>query len=59
MEHLCGVNWYTAEMQTPYVVKASVSVEDGYHMIVTDMQNSWYCNGDVEKIKAEKKVSVL
>lgn len=56
MEHLCGVNWYTAEMQTPYVVKASVNVEDGYHMIITDMQNSWYSFGDLDKIKAEKKV---
>ena len=56
IENLCGVSWYTADPETPWLVKAAASVEFGYQMLLTDLENTYFCAGDVDLVKFEKKV---
>jgi len=57
LEGLSASTWYTADAQAPYLVKASVTAEKGYQLLVTDLKRTYYCAGDPETLKHEKKVS--
>ena len=56
IENLCGVSWYTADPEKPWLVKAAASVDFGYQILLTDLENTYFCTGDVELVKFEKKV---
>lgn len=39
IENLAGTHsWYTADPETPYLVKASASTDYGYVLLITDME---------------------
>jgi len=59
LEGLSKYSWYTADPQTPYMVKANVTAEKGYQLLITDLKRTFYCAGDPETLKNEKKVSQL
>ena len=59
LDGLLGMSWYTADPKRPYLVKASASVDKGYQILITDLKNTYFCAGDPETIKTEKKVSSL
>lgn len=56
LDGLSAATWYTADAQTPYMVKASVTAERGYQLLITDLKRTYYCAGDSETLKNEKKV---
>ena len=56
IEGLCDVSWYTADPKTPYLVKAAATQDNGYKILITDLKNTYFCSGDAETIKNEKKV---
>ena len=37
-------------------MKASASEEHGYQLLITDLKSTYFCTGDKECIKNEKKV---
>ncbi len=41
------------------MIKAAVSVDNGYHILVTEMERTWYCSADEDQIKGEKKVRFI
>ena len=59
VEGLCNVAWYTADPSHPYLIKASATVEYGYQILITDLKDTYFCAGDNECIKNEKKVEVF
>lgn len=56
IEHIVNQAWYTACPNTPYLIKAGANCESGYQLLITDLESTWFCSGDVEVIKHEKKV---
>jgi hypothetical protein len=56
LEHLNTCSWYTADPHTPYLVKACANNDSGYQILITDLKNTYFCAGDRECIKNEKKV---
>ena len=56
-QHLCNAAWYTADPGTPYLVKAAANEEFGYQILITNLKETYYCAGDIETIKQEKKVT--
>lgn len=39
IENLAGAHpWYTADPETPYLIKASASSDFGYVLLITDME---------------------
>lgn len=57
IENLAGTHsWYTADPETPYLVKASASVDYGYVLLITDMEQTYFCAGDKKTIISEKNV---
>ena len=50
--------WYIADYDKPYLVKASASVDFGYKILITDMEQSYFCAADKTTITNEKKVSM-
>ena len=59
IEALKGVSWYTADHSRPYLVKASVSEDQGYVLLITDLESTYFCAGDKDKLIAEKIVSYI
>ena len=57
IENLCGVSWFTADPDKPWLVKAAASVDFGYQILLTDLEHTYFCAGDAEMVKFEKKVS--
>lgn len=47
--------WFTADPLKPYLVKASCTEENGYSILITDMETTYFCAADQETIKNEKK----
>lgn len=39
-------------------MKAAASVDFGYQILLTDLKHTYFCAGDVEMVKFEKKVRV-
>jgi hypothetical protein len=56
VENLLDVQWYTADPQKPYMIKAAANLENGYQMLITDLKDTYFCAGDLECIKNDKKV---
>ncbi|TNV84218.1 hypothetical protein FGO68_gene9351 [Halteria grandinella] len=56
LEHIVNQPWYTACPNTPYLIKAGANSESGYQILVTDLESTWYCSGDLEIIRNEKKM---
>ena len=56
IESLLNVSWYTADRSKPYLVKAGATLKDGYAILVTDLENTYFCTGDKKTILVEKKV---
>jgi hypothetical protein len=40
------VTWYTADPKKPYMIKANASVDKGYTILITDLENSYLCEAD-------------
>jgi hypothetical protein len=59
VENLLDVQWYTADPQKPYMIKAAANLENGYQMLITDLKDTYFCAGDLECIKNDKKVRGL
>ena len=56
VESVLNVSWYTADSNHPYLVKAEVNKDTGYLIIITDMEKTYFCAGDINTILQEKKV---
>ncbi len=56
IENLCDVFWYTADPELPYLIRAAASEENGYQILITDLKDTYFCAGDPECIKNDKKV---
>lgn len=56
IENLLDACWYTADPNTPFLVKAAASDENGYQILITDLKDTYFCAGDQECIKNDKKV---
>lgn len=56
MEGLLGVSWYTSDPQHPYLVRAAANKDTGFCVLVTDMEKTYFCKGDIDCIKNDKKV---
>ena len=55
VENLCGVSWYTADPEKPWLVKAAAGVDFGYQILITDLESTYFCSVDQEEVKNEKK----
>ena len=59
IENLAGARpWYTVDPETPYLIKASASPEFGYVLLITDMEQTYFCAGDKNTIISEKNVKI-
>jgi hypothetical protein len=52
--------WYTADSAKPYLVKAAANIQNnGYVLLITDLEHTYFCAADVETILKEKKVRII
>jgi len=56
VENLLNTSWYTADPKRPFLVKAASNVQNGYQILITDLKDTYFCAGDSETIKNDKKV---
>lgn len=53
VEHLKNASWFTADFYRPYLVKAAVSVDHGYSLLVSDLEKTYFCAGDKRTLMLE------
>jgi len=46
MENLLESMWYTADSKKPYLIKAGATIKFGYSILITDLENTYFCAGD-------------
>eukprot|EP00347_Sterkiella_histriomuscorum_P002777 403366838 len=61
MQNLVDSTWFTADRRKPYLIKAGAfikshpSVQSGYAMLVTDLENTYFCAADKKTLEQEKQ----
>jgi hypothetical protein len=58
LESLLHISWYTADSARPLLIKAGADKDIGYIMLVTNLEKTYFCAGDVNTIILEKKVRI-
>ncbi|CDW73698.1 UNKNOWN [Stylonychia lemnae] len=43
LESLLDVSWYTADSKKPYLIKAGATVKNGYSILITDLESTYFC----------------
>ena len=60
MQNLVDSTWFTADRRKPYLIKAGAfikshpTVQSGYAMLVTDLENTYFCAADKKTLELEK-----